>query len=65
MVSVIHIFGLDSFNRDYSKIVSALKTSVAVVSGKRLYDELSGQFHEDILPQCIPVVPLKNCIASI
>jgi precorrin-6B C5,15-methyltransferase / cobalt-precorrin-6B C5,C15-methyltransferase len=65
MASVIHVFGLDNLTTDYSKIVSALKTSVAVVSGKNLYQKLLEQFQEDALPQLIPVVPLANCIASI
>lgn len=65
MASVIHVFGLDSPTRDYSKIFSALENSVAVVAGKHLYKEISGQLKDGILPQLIPVVPLTNCIASI
>lgn len=65
MASVIHLFGLENSTTEYSKIRSALQTSVAVVSGKRLYDKLSGQLQDITLPQLIPVVPLTNCIASI
>jgi precorrin-6B C5,15-methyltransferase / cobalt-precorrin-6B C5,C15-methyltransferase len=65
MASIIHIFGLDNTTRDYSKIQSVLKTSAAIVSGKRLYDELAEQFEDDALPQLIAVVPLTHCITSI
>ncbi|AGF79781.1 precorrin-6y C5,15-methyltransferase (decarboxylating), CbiE & CbiT subunit [Desulfocapsa sulfexigens DSM 10523] len=64
MGSVIHVFGMDGSSRDDSLMVSVLKKSVAVVSGRRLYDMINKQLQNHPLPQLIPVIPLADCIAS-
>lgn len=65
MSSVIHVFGLEESAMDLSKIEPILHSSVGVVAGGRLYERLAKEFPDVPLPPLIPVVPLRECIASI
>ncbi len=63
--NVIHIFGIDDATVGSEAFSSALKGSVAVVSGIRLYETVENTYQGVSLPKRIPVVPLPACMSTI
>jgi len=65
MDSVLHIIGLSDSPGNHDALRVALENSVALVSSKRLYQQLVKSELLDAYPPLYPVVPLAECISTL